>query len=110
VQLSDETLITELSIAPDGRIFVFGLSREVLDLLNDINLSTDAMKQRIEYIDALEIKTMPSPPTTLPKVDGKLCSNPLEQSDSSHLTTRMQTNKARTVQNIVGISTKESEQ
>ncbi len=29
----DETNITEITLLPDGRVFVFGLSREVLALL-----------------------------------------------------------------------------
>ncbi len=37
--LPDETSITELSIAPDGRIFVFGLSRQVLQLLKDLDFT-----------------------------------------------------------------------
>lgn len=29
----DETLVTEIRIGPDGRLFVFGLSRDVAELL-----------------------------------------------------------------------------
>lgn len=36
MQTTDETAITEITIEPDGRIFVFGMSREVLELLATI--------------------------------------------------------------------------
>ena len=36
MELDDETRITEITLQPDGRIFVFGLSREVLALLLEI--------------------------------------------------------------------------
>jgi len=86
LQLSDETLITELTIAPDGRIFVFGLSRQVLDLLKELNCSTDDLKQRIEYLDKLD------------------------QSDLSPLTTGERMQENCTPRNFVGILSKESEQ
>jgi hypothetical protein len=36
MDLDDETTITEITLQPDGRIFVFGLSREVLAILQDL--------------------------------------------------------------------------
>jgi hypothetical protein len=33
----DETTITEITIQPDGRIYVFGTSRQVLDVLADLD-------------------------------------------------------------------------
>ena len=33
METSDETAMTEIMIHPDGRIFVFGLSREVAEIL-----------------------------------------------------------------------------
>ena len=33
MELTDETEMTEITILPDGRIFVFGLSREVAEIL-----------------------------------------------------------------------------
>ena len=35
MDLDDESRITEITLQPDGRIFVFGLSREVLAILQD---------------------------------------------------------------------------
>lgn len=31
--LQDETTVTDITIAPDGRIFIFGTSRPVIELL-----------------------------------------------------------------------------
>jgi hypothetical protein len=36
MDLDDETTITEITLQPDGRIFIFGLSREVLAILQDL--------------------------------------------------------------------------
>lgn len=33
---SDETLITEITIQPDGRVYVFGTSREILEVLAEL--------------------------------------------------------------------------
>jgi hypothetical protein len=33
VELEDETNLTEITIQPDGRVFVFGASRPILDVL-----------------------------------------------------------------------------
>lgn len=33
----DETLISQITIQPDGRVYVFGASREILELLGAIN-------------------------------------------------------------------------
>jgi hypothetical protein len=44
--ISDETLITEVTIAPDGRIYVFGTSRQILDVLESLQ-PDDAIVQRL---------------------------------------------------------------
>ena len=36
MDLDDESRMTEITVQPDGRIFVFGLSREVLAILRDL--------------------------------------------------------------------------
>jgi len=41
----DETRITEITLQPDGRIFVFGLSREVLDILRDLCPATHPLRK-----------------------------------------------------------------
>ena len=39
----EETNITDLELLPDGRIFVFGASREVLQILEDIQCASDGV-------------------------------------------------------------------
>ena len=36
MEQADETAITEITIQPDGRIYVFGASRQVLAVLKDL--------------------------------------------------------------------------
>ncbi len=39
----DETNITDLELLPDGRIFIFGASLEVLQILDGIQCSSDGV-------------------------------------------------------------------
>lgn len=41
----DETAITDIELMPDGRIFVFGTSREVLEVLRELERSGDSLIQ-----------------------------------------------------------------
>jgi len=50
LQLQDETSITELTIVPDGRIFVFGLSRQILEMLKDLDFTAPDLQERLEHI------------------------------------------------------------
>jgi hypothetical protein len=50
LQADDETSITELSFLPDGRIMVFGMSREVLDLLGELALGDPVLARRYEQM------------------------------------------------------------
>lgn len=50
----EEARISEISILPDGRICVFGLSREVIALLGDLSFTDPALDERIEHLRALE--------------------------------------------------------
>lgn len=59
LQADDETNITELNFLPDGRICVFGMSREVLELLSDLALGDPALARRRER---LRESTRESPP------------------------------------------------
>jgi hypothetical protein len=34
---ADETLISQITIQPDGRVYVFGASRQVLEVLEAVN-------------------------------------------------------------------------
>ena len=44
---ADETAITEITIAKDGRIYVFGLSKEVLAILADLCPDNPAIRERM---------------------------------------------------------------
>ncbi len=35
--IEDETTMTEITIQPDGRVYIFGTSRQVLDILADLD-------------------------------------------------------------------------
>jgi len=42
----DETNITDIEVLPDGRIYVFGTSREVLDVLDELQCGHDETVRR----------------------------------------------------------------
>jgi len=44
---TDETAVTEIRIAPDGRMRIFGLSRELLALLCETGLADESLRQRL---------------------------------------------------------------
>lgn len=48
----DETAITEISFLPDGRICLFGASREVLELLGRLNLGDSALGSRLTSLQS----------------------------------------------------------
>jgi hypothetical protein len=52
--LSDETEITDVSIGPDGRIYVFGASAPVLEALAAAGLGGEILRQRIEHLRTSE--------------------------------------------------------
>lgn len=43
----EETAITEMTFLPDGRICLFGASRELLELLESINLGDPGLSARL---------------------------------------------------------------
>ena len=47
LECSESSAITEIEIAPDGRLFLFGASSGVLTLLREFGLADDAMLPRI---------------------------------------------------------------
>ena len=50
MRADDETAITEISFLPDGRVCVFGMSREVLQLLGELSLGDPALARRHERV------------------------------------------------------------
>lgn len=57
----DETSITEISIASDGRIYVFGASQAVLEALDDLELGDRSVAERVALVRSLAAA---SPPET----------------------------------------------
>jgi len=47
---SDESNLTELEIGPDGRIYVFGASSEILELLDKIRFGDNRLGDRLQQI------------------------------------------------------------
>ncbi len=52
--LQDETTITEITIQPDGRIYVFGTSRQVLEVLEDLGPTDVRLSQLLRHVRAAE--------------------------------------------------------
>jgi hypothetical protein len=61
LQTDDETAITEISFLPDGRVCVFGMSREVLQLLGELALGDPALSRRYEQLRCEESAMRPPP-------------------------------------------------
>jgi len=47
-----ESMITEINILPDGRVCLFGASRQVLELLDAIDWDEASLQSRIDQIHA----------------------------------------------------------
>jgi hypothetical protein len=54
IDSADETLITEITIQPDGRVFVFGTSRQVLEVLESINPNDPRLNRLLAHVRAVE--------------------------------------------------------
>lgn len=52
--LQDETTITEITIQPDGRLYVFGTSRQVLELLDDLRPRDVRLQRLLGHVRAME--------------------------------------------------------
>ena len=50
----DETLITEITIQPDGRVYVFGTSRQVLEVLEGLRPDDPKLARLLARVRALE--------------------------------------------------------
>ncbi len=49
----DETNLTEIELMPDGRIFLFGASRQILEILSDLGLDDQALRSRLHHLESL---------------------------------------------------------
>lgn len=47
IDAGEETGISEVSIAPDGRVFVFGTSRQLLEMFADLGLADESWQRRL---------------------------------------------------------------
>ena len=50
ISAEDETAITDIRIAPDGRVFVFGASGQVLEMLSELGWGDDNLHARLEFL------------------------------------------------------------
>ena len=50
----DESLISEISIAADGRVYVFGLSRQVLDVLCVLQPEDPKLSKLLGHLQQLQ--------------------------------------------------------
>lgn len=53
MKVADETAITEITIGPDGRIYVFGMSQEVLQVLAGLCPENDTLQARMACTSAV---------------------------------------------------------
>ncbi len=49
MELDDETAVSEITILPDGRVFVLGASRQVLEILEVLSPKDTAIKERLRH-------------------------------------------------------------
>jgi hypothetical protein len=52
--MQDETTITEITIQPDGRVFIFGTSRQVLDILIELEPRSARLNRLLGHVRSLE--------------------------------------------------------
>jgi hypothetical protein len=52
IVVTDETTISDVSIGPDGRIYVFGASGPVLEALAAAGFGGDMLRERLERLRA----------------------------------------------------------
>jgi len=48
--VDDETHVTEISIGPDGRVYVFGLSRPVLEILATLQPDDAKLARLLKHV------------------------------------------------------------
>jgi hypothetical protein len=50
VEAPDENTLSEINILPDGRIYVFGTSREVLEVLETLTSRNERVQRLLESV------------------------------------------------------------
>ena len=61
IDLSDEDRMTEITIAPDGRVFVFGLSREALEVLSELGPGDAHARRLLQHVREASGNSLPRP-------------------------------------------------
>jgi hypothetical protein len=59
VTADDETDLSEITILPDGRVYVFGMSRQVLELLENLRAGEPRIRALLEQARAAETRAAP---------------------------------------------------
>jgi hypothetical protein len=52
--IEDETTLTEITIQPDGRVYIFGTSRQVLDILVDLDPRSARLRRLLGEVKRYE--------------------------------------------------------
>ena len=52
--LQDETTITDITIQPDGRLYVFGASRDVTTMLGELCPNDPRLQRMLDHLRALD--------------------------------------------------------
>ena len=61
MQADEETSITDIEIGADGRIYVFGASREVLEMLKEIGFTDKHLQARLDALSQIDTNTKVQP-------------------------------------------------
>jgi hypothetical protein len=51
--LQDETAMTDITIGPDGRVYIFGASMPVLEVLEAAGLGGENLRRRLDRLRAI---------------------------------------------------------
>ena len=61
LNLEDDSQISEINILPDGRVCLFGASRQILEIMDAIPLDTPELKKRIEHLRTIDVRQAEKP-------------------------------------------------
>lgn len=54
MKADEETSITDIEIGSDGRIYIFGASREILELIRDLGFGDEHLRLRLDAMNQAE--------------------------------------------------------
>jgi hypothetical protein len=57
--LLDQTTVTDITIRPDGRIFLFGTSRQILEVMEQLNPQSPVVRQVLDHIRTEKVQAIP---------------------------------------------------